>query len=466
MNEDITRRAFLSETGKLAGGAAGGLAAVGLTASGLGLAQPRKASAARSANEKLVIGLVGCGYMGRANLRDFLRVPEVEVAAVCDVDSRRLAEALEDVQKAERNPGKVETCRDFRRLIDRKDIDALVVVSPDHWHAYMATAAMRAGKDVYCEKPLAHSIREGRAIVQAAEKYHRVVQIGTQQRSGTHFQKAVELVQSGVLGKIHCCRSWICENNAPQGLGNPPDGDPPKEVDYDQWLGPAPKRPFNPNRFHYNFRYFYDYGNGLINDWGTHLHDIILWGMQIPAPLSVQAAGGKLVLNDNTDTPDTLEAVFDFGEFIYVASVRRGNAQSLRYTLGGDGKLVNHGHGMQFEGTNGTLFVDRGGWELFPETEDGRERAPAQKSGGSDQHYPHVLNFLDCVKTRRQPISDVLSGHQATMISHLANIAYRTGRKIHWDADQEVCTHHDGKPDVEANAYLFREPRAPWKLEL
>lgn len=461
MDEDVTRRTFLSESGRRAGGTALGLA-VGA------LGQSRWSSAARSANEKVVVGVVGCGYMGRTNLRDFLHAPNVAVAAVCDVDSRRLADALDDVHKAERNAGKVETHGDFRRLIDRKDIDALVVVAPDHWHSHMAIAAMKAGKDVYCEKPLAHSVREGGAIVHAAEKYQRVVQIGTQQRSGTHFQKAVELVRGGVLGKVHVCRGWIVNNTAPKGLGNPPDCDPPKEVDYNMWLGPAPNRPFNPNRFHYNFRYFYDYGNGLINDWGVHLHDIILWAMNRPAPLSVQATGGKLALDDNTDTPDTLEATYDFGDFIYIVTVRRGNGQGLRMTLGGDGKLVNHDHGMQFEGTNGTLFVDRGGWELFPEREVDRDRTPAQKSvgGGGDQHYSHVLNFLDCVKSRDKPISDALSGHQATTISHLANIAYRVGRKVHWDADKEICLRQDGKPDSEANAYLLREPRAPWKLDV
>jgi predicted dehydrogenase len=425
--DEITRREFL----KKAGGAA---TAVALASP---MILPEKAF---GANEKITVGLVGCGGMGMADLRDFIRTGQVNVAGVCDVDQQRVDKAAAEV-------GAPFKCGDYRKLLEQKGLDAVIVGTPDHWHALPTVHACQAGLDVYVEKPLSHNIAEGRAMVNAARRYGRVVQVGTQQRSGSHFQRAVEVVRSGALGTVSLCRAWNVSNETPGGIGNPPDGDPPPNIDYDMWLGPAPKRPYNPNRCHYSFRWFWDYAGGMITDWGTHLIDILHWGMGVDYPLAVSASGGKYVLKDNRDTPDTMEAMFDYPGFTMVYSVRKGSGRPFE----------GYGYGMQFHGTNGTLFVDRGGFEVIPEG----ERMPAMKSDGSDQHYPHVLNFLECVRTRRRTISDVEIGHRSTSAPHLANIALRTGRKLRWDGEGEKFI-----DDQPANRLLGRPYRSPWHLEM
>jgi predicted dehydrogenase len=431
-------------------------------AAAAGLAAPlARADEAKkvAANDKLTVALVGCGGMGRADLHDFMRLPEFEVVGLCDPDPGRIKEALEDVKKAGRPTEKIQTEKDFRKVVERKDLDCVIVGTPDHWHAYVLIAACANGKDVYCEKPLSHNIVEGRAMVTAARKHKRVVQIGTQQRSGQHFQDAVHYVQSGKLGDVFLCRTWITNGTKPDDLGSPPDSDPPPGVDYDLWLGPAPKRPFNKNRFHYNFRWWWDYGNGLCNDWGVHLNDIILWGMQVRAPLSVYACGGKFDMKDNSDTPDTLDVHFEYPHFTHVYTVRRSH-----YNYGYD----KQGHGMEFHGTRGVLTLDRGGWVVRAEG----DRKEDDKHGGSEQHFAHVQNFLHCVRNRSdKTASDIEDMHRATTTCHLANISYKLRRRVFWDADNERCYRgYDAESkkfvgeDAEANAYLLREPRKPWSL--
>lgn len=471
MSKDLGRREFLGIAG----------AAATLSATSIASANPApkkdpndlsqiQAERGRvQPSEKLTVALIGCGGMGRADLRDFLRVPEVQVAAVCDVDKRRWEGALKDVEKAGHPPEGVDAYQDFRRIIDRKDVDAVIIGAPDHWHAIPLIYACQAGKDAYCEKPLSHNIVEGRAMVRAARENKRVVQIGTQQRSGSHFQDAAEYVRSGKLGKVHFCRTWINNrNNSPDGDGNPPDGEPPAEVDYDMWLGPAPKRPFNPVRFHYNYRWFFDYGNGLCNDWGVHLNDIVLWAMGVQAPKAVCASGGKYVLTDISDTPDTMEVLYEYPNFTHVYSIRRCCDSSA---------MRDSSHGIEFQGSNGCLVLTRGGWYVIPDErvlDDGgkQPRVEAEKHGGSDQHWPHVQNFVACVKSREKTASDIEDMHRATTTCHLANISLRVGRKIYWDAEAERCRLWDSKTgqltgeDMDANAYLFREPRKPWSIPL
>jgi predicted dehydrogenase len=412
-----------------------------------------------SANDKVVLALIGCGGMGRANLNAFMRLPDFEVAAVCDVDPKHIKLALEDIKKRQRPTEQVQQEQDFRRIIDRKDIDAVIVATPDHWHAYVLLAACANGKDVYCEKPLSHNIVEGRAMVDAARRHKRVVQIGTQQRSGKHFQDAVKYVRSGRLGTIGMCRTWITNNTAPEGNGHPPDDNPPPGVDYDLWLGPAPKRPFNINRFHYQFRWFWDYGNGLCNDWGVHLNDIILWGMDVSAPISVAALGGRQEIQDNSDAPDLLDVYYEYPNFTHIYTVRRGK-----------GLVGFHGrsHGMEFQGANGTLTLDRGGWIVTPAD----STLTAEKHGGSEQNFAHVQNFLHCIRHRSdKPASDIEAMHRATTTCHLANISYKIKRRVYWNAEEERCyrgydpdTRRFLVPDGEANGYLLREPRKPWSL--
>jgi predicted dehydrogenase len=443
----IQRREFLGATAAVAAGLAAPLA--------VGEETKRV-----SANDKVRVALVGCGGMGMANLHDFMKLPDFEVVGLCDVDSQRIDGALKAVAKAGRPTDRVKTEKDFRKVVERKDLDAVIVGTPDHWHAYVLIAACANDKDVYCEKPLSHNIVEGRAMVNAVKKSKRVVQIGTQQRSGQHFKDAVEYVWSGKLGHIYMCRTWITNRTPSQGDGNPPDSDhAPPGVDYDLWLGPAPKRKFNRNRFHHNFRWFWDYGNGLCNDWGVHLNDIILWGMKVKSPLSVTAQGGKQDITDNGDAPDTLDIYYEYPGFTHIYTVRRG--QSLY-------GFHHKSHGMEFEGTKGILTLDRGGWYVTSQ-DDGKV---VVKHGGSEQHFAHVKNFLSCVRNRKEktasPVEDM---HHATITAHLANISFKVQRRVYWDAVNERCYRGYDAPakkllheDAQANAYLLREPRKPWSL--
>lgn len=440
-------------------------AASGLTATSV-LADTQENTKPVAANDKVSVALIGCGGMGNANLEDFVRLKDFEIVALCDVDERQFGRSMKIVEKSGRSTGGIKTYEDYRKMLDeRKDIDCVIIGTPDHHHAYALIHAAHSGKngqgcDVYCEKPISHNITEGRAMVNAIRKHKRICQIGTQQRSGQHFIDAVKFVQEGKLGHVYLCKTWITNQTGPDGSGNPEDDiAPPKGVNYDLWLGPAPKRTFNAARFHGNFRWFQDYGNGLCNDWGVHLNDIILWGMKVSAPLSVFASGGKYEMKDNSDTPDTLDIHYEYPTFTHVYTVRRGRVH---------GGFGGRGHGMEFTGTQGTLTLDRGGWIVT------RPDGTQEKHGGSEQHFSHVKNFLHCLRHREdKPASEIEDMHRATTTCHLANISFKVGRRVYWNGDEEKCYRgYNLKdkmcviPDKEANALLFREPRPGWKLEL
>ncbi len=258
------------------------------------------------ANDRISVGLIGSGGMGQADLRDFLRTGQVDCVAVADpYEPNRDAGIM-------MTNGAAKGYNDFREVLDRKDIDAVIIATPDHWHAIPMIMACQAGKDVYMEKPLSHTLVEGRHMVEAAARYNRVVQVGTQQRSGEHFVKAVELVRSGKIGKVTLAETWIHGNQYPEGLACPPDTPAPPWFDYDLWLGPAPARPYNRVRTLNNFRWFWDYSGGILTDWGTHLLDIVNWAMGVEAPRTIHATGGNFVLQDCRETPDTLEVVYEY----------------------------------------------------------------------------------------------------------------------------------------------------------
>ena len=261
-------------------------------------------------NDRIRVGCIGVGGMGRLNQRDFQRMPEVDVVAVCDVWDHNRDRAVENTG------GKATPYKDFRELLDRQDVDVVVIATPDHWHAPILIAACEAGKDVYVEKPLSHTLQEGRKMVEAARRHHRVVQMGTQQRSGAHYQEAVDLIRSGKLGKVTRVHCWNYENETPAGIGNFPPGYVPDGLDWDMYLGPAPRVPFQANRFIYNFRWFWDYSGGKATDWGTHHLDIVQWAMNVKGPRTAYAAGQKRVVQDDRETPDTLEIIFEYPEFI------------------------------------------------------------------------------------------------------------------------------------------------------
>jgi len=413
------------------------------------------------ASDKLAVGVIGCGRQGTWNMGDFMKQPDVVVAAVCDVYEPHLDKARSAVKGS--TP---EAYTDFRRVLDRRDIDAVIISTPDHWHAAQTVLACEAGKDVYVEKPIATTIFEGRKMVEAARRHNRVVQVGTQQRSAEHFQKVVELVREGAIGQVSVVRCWNLGNQFPEGMGEALDSTPPDGLDWDAWLGPAPKVPFNANRFGVRpdrfstFRWFWDYAGGMMTDWGVHWIDIVQWAMNAEAPLRIAAVGGKFGLTDNRETPDTLEVQYQYPGWLLTYTNRELNA---RGPVISEATGIKRG-GILFHGTKGTLFCDRELLEIIPEWRGGsggtlQPQTPPLWVKGNERHERHVRNFLDCVRSRARPISDIEVGHRSTSTCHLGNIAYRTRRSLEWNGVSESFP-----DDAGASRYLSREYRKPWKL--
>jgi predicted dehydrogenase len=439
MKPPLDRRSFLKHSAV----AAAGFAALG----------HRALAASRGANDKIVLGLIGCGNMGRANMRNLLELPGTEVAAVCDVDAHHAQEAVADVLKRQsRTP---EVYKDFRHLLDRKDIDAVIIGTPDHWHAIPFIAACEAGKDIYCEKPISHSFVEAKAMLAAARRFKPVVQVGTWQRSLPHFQQAIEFVRSGKMGKIQLCRAWATFNIRKVGRQQPVPV--PAELDWDFWLGPAPCRPYQPNRCHSTWRWFFETGGGLTTDWGVHMIDIVLLGMNDTDPRSVHSEGGIFVTDDDRDTPDTMQTLYRFPKWQLSWEQRVGNNRGL------DGGLD---HGSEFIGEKGALIVDRSAVRWFPkEGDDGDGSEPEDPGPGKTIHggNPHWKNFLDCIRTRQRPRSDIESMAKTTMICHLANISWQAQSTIQWDAkEQDVANRSAARRAISYE----REYRKPWKLKV
>jgi predicted dehydrogenase len=395
------------------------------------------------ANDRIAVGLIGAGGQGRAVWGRMLEQRDVNAAAVCDVFQPHLERAAAMASPA------AATYKDFRQLLDRKDIDAVVVATPDHWHAIPTVMACKAGKDVYVEKPLALTVREGRLMLDAARKFNRVVQTGSQQRSGPHYAEAVDVVRGGRLGKVaHVSASHI--RNVMPGFGKLPDEPAPSEMDWDMWLGPAPYRPYNPLRGIYHFRWFWDYSGGQMTNFGAHDLDIARWAMDVRAPLKVAAFGGRYALEDGGETPDVQEVIYDFPAFVLTWSVREMNAAA--------------GRGFEFHGTKGNLALSRGGFSLTGETwgpkENRKKMMEDAKREATEQFMAHIRNFLDCVKSRRRPNADVEDGHLSATMCHLGNIATRLGRSLRWDAGREEIV-----GDREANQWLTKEYRKPWSMD-
>ncbi|MBP1539658.1 MAG: Gfo/Idh/MocA family oxidoreductase [Prevotella sp.] len=409
----------------------------------------RAGNKAVGANDKIRVGLIGCNGMGFSDLSTFLDNPEVECIALADVDQSVLDRRVADVEK--RTGKKPKAYKDWRKLIDNKHVDVVIIGTPDHWHCLQLVAACEAGKDVYCEKPLGNSIEECNIMVRAAEKYNRVVQVGQWQRSDPHWQDAVDFIRSGKLGKIRTVRVFSYQGWCPS-IPVKPDGPAPDGVDYDMWLGPAPKRPFNPNRFHFTFRWFWDYAGGLMTDWGVHLLDYALYGMNVTAPNSIMASGGKFGYPDDAcETPDLLQTVYTFNDFTVMWD----------HAIGINDGAYGRTHGLGFVGENGTLVVDRGGWEVIPENVNGKARmeaVPLHKAYGGGGLDLHVKNHLQCIKDRtpEKCHASIQIGAHIAKFSHLGNIAYRTGKKLTWDG----TTFHD----AEADKYLCKEYHNGWKL--
>jgi predicted dehydrogenase len=404
-----------------------------------------------SPNDKIRVGFVGVGGMGSSTLNGFLGHADVDVAAICDVYEPNSRQARERVEKVR---GAVpDVYKDFRHVLDRKDIDAVVVSTPDHWHALPSVLACMAGKDVYCEKPLAYSIDEGKAMVRAARENNRVTQMGTQIHAGENYHRVVEIIRSGGLGKIHLARVWIAmTRERDRAMGKPADTEPPQGLDWDMWLGPAPERPFNTNRFLFNFRWFWDYAGGVLSDMGCHILDLVHWSMQVRAPLTAVSSGQRYALDDNAEVPDTQDVIYEYPGFNVVWSHLAANSHGF------EGK----GLGIAFYGTEGTLVADYGGYQIY--AEKGRMdgfKEPAKTLPRSPGHH---REFLDAIKSRKPCSCDWQYGHRLTSAVLLGNVALKSGKKVRWDADRELCVDAGGKPDADANRFLGREYRAPWKL--
>jgi predicted dehydrogenase len=431
-----TRRVFLKNTA--------------ITTAGLGLGPILTGELVGHApSDRINVGLIGCNGMGFSDLNAFLDHPQVECIALCDIDESVLNRRAADVEK-KRGKKPANLYKDWRRLIDNKDINVVIVGTPDHWHCLQMVAACEAGKDVYVEKPIGRTIEECNLMVKAAKKNKSVVQVGQWQRSDPHWQEAVSFIQSGKLGKIRLVRVFSYQGWCPS-IPVLADEPVPAGVDYDMWLGPATKRPFNRNRFHFTFRWFWDYAGGLMTDWGVHLLDFALFGMNVTAPKSVMAMGGKYGYPDDAcETPDSLQTIYEFDGFNVLWD----------HAIGIDDGAYGRNHGLGFVGENGTLVVDRSGWEVIPEVVNRKSRMEAipLKKGTGQGLKNHVQNYLDCIEKRNAKTNASIEiGAHIAKFSALGNIAYRTGKKLVWDGTKFTN-------DQDANNYLVPNYRDPWKL--
>jgi predicted dehydrogenase len=428
MNVSTSRRRFLAATA--------GAAAVGLTSPAV------RADGKTAIHDRVRLGFIGCGGRGRQLMPVFRQFNDVEIPVICDVNGKRLDEAYELLER------KPERERDYRKILDRKDIDAVVIATTEHWHGLPFIHACQAGKHVFVEKPLSHTVVEGRAMVRAAKKAGIIAMMGTQQRGQEHYPPAVKIVQSGRLGKVFLVECWNVMKMGKRWATAVTQGEPPEYVDWDRWLGPAPLVPFDSRRL-LGYMFWFDYGGGMMTNWAVHHVDIILWAMQATSPGRASCLGGQFVLKELGDIPDTLQASWEFPDFL------------MQYWLRGQSKFPAQlsrpfDHGIAFHGDQATLLLDRFGYEVYDEKS---LKQPAEKVGPTPQDGPWHRTFVDCVKEGRQPPVDLEQSHQATACCHLGNIAYRTKRTIRWDGQAEQILGDD-----EAAAMLSRPRRRGYEL--
>lgn len=416
-----------------------------LTGAGLlvpSLTSFRKASQKIGANDTLVIGAIGINGMGWSDTKALLNIPGVKLAAICDVDQNVL-EKREAEMKAQ--GVRVKTFTDYRKLLEEKEIDAVVIGSPDHWHALMMIHACQAGKHVYVEKPIGNSVGECQAMVAAQEHYGTVVQVGQWQRSQQHFQDAVNYLATGVLGPIRTVKVWCY-----QGWMRPdpivPDSAPPKGVDYQHWLGPAPLKPFNSSRFHFHFRWFWDYAGGLMTDWGVHLLDYALLGMKASLPKTIVGLGGKFAYPDLAEeTPDTLTTLYEFDQFNLVWDS----------AMGIDNGSYGRDHGIAFIGNHGTLILNRGGWEVIEERQSENKVAKPLVKPSDNGLQKHAQNFVAAIRANdpTKVNCSIQEGAHVATVAQMGNISYRSGEKLYWDATKNRFTDEAINKEYLMNTY-------------
>ncbi|MCP5517510.1 MAG: Gfo/Idh/MocA family oxidoreductase [Verrucomicrobiales bacterium] len=407
------------------------------------------------ANERVRLGFIGVGNRGDQVLDAFLAQPDAQVAAVCDLHPPYMEFAARKIG------GEVARVDDWRRVIEMKDLDAIVVCTPDHWHAPQMIAACEAGKDVYVEKPLSLRVAEGRRMVDAARVHNRVVQVGIHRRSSAMCRQAAEFVRNGGLGTVTMARAFHVQNEGTVGIGNPPDEAPPPGFSWEDWLGPAPAKPYNANRTFYRFRWFYDYSGGQLTNFGTHYLDFIHWALGHDAPLAVTAMGGKFAVQDNREIPDTLEVLWQYPGGTLVSFMQVNSNAAL--------PCANGAH-LEIRGTNGTLYLYYDRFEVVPESAPtlpfpqqnpldrtvGRAYQASYRKlmapltvRGSQDTAPHARDFLDCLKDRRRCNCDIETGHRSTTATLIGNVAHQLRAWLAWDGTAERFANHD-----EANQWL------------
>ena len=409
---------------------------------------------AMGSNEKVTLALIGGHNQGRGVALRAIK-EGAQFKTFCDLDPAVLEKVGAELGEAQGSKPLFE--KDFRRVLDDKEIQGVVIAIPDHWHARAMILACQAGKDVYVEKPLSQTIEEGHLMREAARKYNRVVQVGTQRRSGDHFRSAVEYVASGKIGKVCEIKAWIYQTR--KSIGRPADGTPPPGVDYDVWLGPAPKRPFNENRFHYNWRFFWDYGNSELGNQGVHVLDVAIWaiqkmrGMDKCLPTRISASGGIYWLDDAKEVPDTQIVTYYYDSLLLTFELRSFAPDHILHQGKKSGGTDFY---TAYYGTEGTLVLTNSGWQVY--NGDGTS-GPSEKLVGSPANGAHERNFLECVKSRKLPNSHIEIGRLSTTLCHLGNISYKLNRDVHFDPKTETFG-----SDAEANKLLRKQYRAPYVL--
>ena len=475
MTEQPTRRNFIKRSS---------LALAGLTVSGVGsatFAAPVIDSGRRiiGANDRIRTGFIGIGNRGTQLLQLFMEQPDCEVAALCDVykpyvtrnyaevDPRYIKAMPRQIPKmGEQFPGQVKRFADYRRVLDDKSIDAVCIATPDHWHALQTVDAIKAGKDVYIEKPLSKTIREGRAMVDTGKNSKQIITVGLNRRAAPTFQKLAKEIPAGKIGKVTfgtCCH---VSNMCSSGIGKLKPEAPPANFDWDLWLGPRAYRPYQYNIAPYMFRWWDDYANQLSNN-GIHYLDLIRWLIGEEAPVAVSAHGGKYVLEDDRTIPDTMHVTYEFGSGVLV---------TVTILEASSGSFVPHGF-LELRGTKGTLYTGEDDYKVLPaqpgQFQTWSSQMPAENfvldkndpalPGGSYKNstFSNIRNFLDCVKSRKEPWATLETGHRSTTMAHLGTIAMQTKKRLEWDAVNERFTNSE-----DANKLLSYEYRKPWKLNV
>lgn len=429
-----------------------------LTASATVTAGPLILTQSASPNDRIVFATIGLGGRGYTLTRSFARHKDIVFASLSDPDSSRAGD-LYNMLKSETNPD-LKRESDFRRVIDNNDVDAIIVATPDHWHALPTIFACQAGKDVYVEKPASHNIWEGRKMVEAARKYKRIVQVGTQTRSAPYVHKAIEYLRSGALGTIPLCKVYNLKSGNAYSLGK--KSTPPKEMDWDQWLGPASKRDYYERIPKGGWLYHWDFCGGDMGNDGVHQIDLARMLIDRRDPKSVYCTGGNLAYQDDREVPDTQVATFDYGDMImtfemtnyppYMAKTPTEIRESDSFPY-----WPQNSTRIELYGTKNLMIIGRhgGGWQAF--TDNGEVVA---QEYGRIPDVPHRDNFIECIRSRERPNTDIEEGHHSAVLVHLGNIAYRLGgRKLEYDAEREVFTN-----DEEANRLLKRSYREPYSI--